>query len=127
MKKIVLYCILLSTPFMFIALFNEATFTKYYKIEVFGTEANAYNSQEKLDVCSWDCHTNGCAHREKNKIKLGVVSSMYDSIIAANFSAGKQNYTSMNLIVFVVVMPILTLWLMFSALSKYKRLKSPKK
>jgi 4-amino-4-deoxy-L-arabinose transferase-like glycosyltransferase len=127
MKNIILICFLIAAPFIFIVVFNEATFKKYHKIEVFGIKANAYNSQEKLNICSWDCHTNGCSHRDKNFLKVGIVSSFYDSIIAANFSAGKHNYTSMNLIVFVVVMPILTVWLLFSALSNYKSLKSVRK
>jgi hypothetical protein len=128
MKTCLLYLCLLASPFILIVSFNEINFKKYYKIEIkkFGIKTNAYNSLEKLNICSWDCHTYGCSHRHKNVINVGIISSIYDRIISTNKSAGDENYTLMNLIVFVVILPVLTIWLFLLAISKYQRLKSLK-
>jgi hypothetical protein len=120
MKTCFLYFCLLASPFIHIVSFNEINFKKYYKIEIkkFGIKTNAYNSLEKLNICSWDCHTYGCSHRHKNVINVDIITSIYDRIVSTNKSAGDEKYTLMNLIVFVVILPVLTIWLFLLAVSK---------
>jgi hypothetical protein len=116
MKKLFIYTLLFLAPFLFVVLVNESTKPNdifVVKLNLTGKpKVAAYNSGSFLpNKCSWDCHNHGCKHNEKNKINVGFVSTIYNSIISFNNLPSKNgvdglNYQFMNIIFLVVLWPL---------------------
>ena len=124
MKRIVLYILILISPFSFIFLINETATdgTNYViksKVIKPGQEFDALNTDKHIkDKCSWDCHNNGCTH--KSVIYQGVIQEMYDGIIHFNLNQS-LNYSVMNVFLFVIVVPLMVYILIILNIEVYLR------
>ena len=124
MKRIILYLLILISPFLFIILINESQSDgKPYIISLskIGGNNNQYalNSEQYFEGrCSWYCHTNGCKH--KSIINHGIIKELYFSII--NFNQNKSlNYQEMNVFFLVFFMPFLIYLLIIFNIELYIR------
>lgn len=87
---------------------NEATKTKAYTVQVFGEKVPALNTEDSLpNKCTWDCHTNGCSHRDQNVISLGPIDTLRNMIIKSLGVANGDTYQTMNVLILVILWPIL--------------------
>jgi hypothetical protein len=124
MKRIILYLLLLISPFLFIIFINKTQSDgKPYIINLsaIGGKSNQYalNSEQDFDGrCSWYCHTNGCKH--KSIIYQGVIKDLYDNIIKYNKNK-PLNYQEMNVLLFVFVLPFLIYVLIIFNIELYVR------
>ena len=124
MKRIVLYILILISPFLFIVLINE-TFSDGVKHRISsdviapGKKFEALNTDKHIkDKCSWDCHNNGCKH--KSVIYQGKIQEMYDGIIHFN-QHQSLNYSEMNVFLFVIVVPLMVYILIILNIEVYLR------
>ena len=124
MKRIILYLLILISPFLFMILINETQSDgKPYIISLskIGGNNNQYalNSEQYFEgKCSWYCHTNGCKH--KSIINQGVIKELYFSII--HFNQNKSlNYQEMNVFFLVFIMPLFIYLLIIFNIELYIR------
>ncbi len=118
MKKILLYSLILVSPFLLVIFVNETNRpTQLYKISFWGQTAYASNSSIKdLKKCNWDCHNNGCSHRKSNCINKGeFITGFYQKTLNFNGLHSKENdskseqgmlYKSMNIVFLVLLWPL---------------------
>ncbi len=110
MKRIALFLFLISTPFLFMVLVNETS----------GPPTEKY----RRDRCTRYCHSVGCLHTVE-KYKDGSspygksAEQVYNTAIAwlGNKETG-MNYREMNLLVFVLGMPLLMSILLWELIRK---------
>lgn len=124
MKRIILYLLILISPFLFMIVINETQSDgKPYIINLskFGGENNQYalNSEQYFEGrCSWYCHTKRCKH--KSIINQGVIKELYFSII--HFNQNKSlNYQEMNVFFLVFIMPLFIYLLIIFNIELYIR------
>ena len=118
MKKILLYSLILVSPFLLVIFVNETNRpSELYKISFWDQTAIAYNPKSKdLEKCNWDCHNNGCSHRKSNCINKGeFITGFYQKTLNFNGLHSKENdskseqgmlYKSMNIVFLVILWPL---------------------
>ena len=127
MKRIWLYLLILISPFSFIVLINETVsdgVNHRIKSNILGEGGiyNALNSEKELsDSCTWYCHNSGCDSIKHTKnISKGFVKKLYFNIIEFN-KHKTLNYASMNVILFVFVVPFFVYVLIILNIEVYLR------
>jgi hypothetical protein len=133
MRRSLIYVLIFIAPFLFVILVNESTKPKDFfvvKLNLPGKpKVAAYNTGDSLaNKCTWDCHNHGCKHNKKNKINVGFVSKIYDSIISFNKLPSKNgadglNYQLMNIIFLVILWPLLLFVLVILNINQLTRKK----
>lgn len=108
MKRFIFYSLILAIPFFCLVMVNEASRSEVYYVSVFGTKVPALNPQKKdAKRCTWDCHTNGCSHRENNCINIGIINDLYQNIITSlKLKEGGDVYQQMNVLFLVIIWPL---------------------
>ncbi len=87
---------------------NEATKTNAYTVNLFGTTVDALNPGNQMESqCTWDCHTNGCSHRDQNVISLGPVDTLRSMIIESLGVSNGDTYQTNNVLFLVILWPAL--------------------
>ena len=108
MRKWILYFALLTPPFLVMVVVNEATKTNAYTVNLFGTTVDALNPGNQMESqCTWDCHTNGCSHRDQNVISLGPVDTLRSMIIESLGVSNGDTYQTNNVLFLVILWPAL--------------------
>ena len=87
---------------------NEANKTEDNTIHVNKKEEPAINTEEASpDKCTWDCHTNGCSHRDQNVISLGPIDTLRSMIIDSLGVSNGDTYQTNNVLFLVILWPVL--------------------
>ena len=108
MRKWILYFALLTSPFLLMVVVNEATKTEDNTIHLNKKEEPAINTEEASpDKCTWDCHTNGCSHRDQNVISLGPIDTLRRMIIESLGVSNGDTYQTNNVLFLVILWPVL--------------------
>ena len=108
MRKWILYFALLTSPFLLMVVVNEATKTEDNTIHLNKKEEPAINTEEASpDKCTWDCHTNGCSHRDQNVISLGPIDTLRRMIIESLGVSNGDTYQTTNVLFLVILWPVL--------------------
>jgi thioredoxin-related protein len=129
MKKVLVYLLILISPFLFVVFINELTRPEkpfIIELKLDGKpKVEAYNSNMRdPNRCTWNCHNNGCSYynkfgklvwnhpEKKSKINKGIISKLYFSIISFNKAPTENgvkgvSYQLMNLIFLVVLWPLI--------------------
>jgi hypothetical protein len=124
MRKWILYFALLTSPFLLMVVVNQATKTKAYTVHVFGEKVSALNTDDSLpSQCTWDCHTNGCSHRDQNVISLGPIDTLRSMIIESLGVSNGDTYQTMNILVLVILWPLLMFGLVVANIELFRNRK----
>jgi hypothetical protein len=110
MRKWILYFALLTSPFLFMVVVNEANRTDDNTIHVNKKEEPAINTEEASpDKCTWNCHNNGClpSHRDQNVISLGPIDTLRRMIIESLGVSNGDTYQTNNVLFLVILWPVL--------------------
>ena len=108
MRKWILYFALLTSPFLLMVVVNEAIKTEDNTIHLNKKEEPAINTEEASpDKCTWDCHTNGCSHRDQNVISLGPIDTLRSMIIDSLGVSNGNTYQTNNVLFLVILWPVL--------------------
>lgn len=120
-KRLLLYALFLTSPFLLMVVVNEATKTKAYTIKLFGTPVDALNPANQMESqCTWDCHNKGCSHRDKNVISLGPVDTLRSKIIKSLGVSNGDTYQTMNILILVILWPLLMFGLVVANIELYR-------
>jgi len=124
-KLLFFYLFLLISPFLLMVAVNESTQKGNYSITVFNSPTFALNPENRMDSqCSWDCHTNGCSHRARNTVNIGVIDDLYKQIInALQLKEGGDVYQAMNIIFLVILWPLLMFGLFVANIELFRNRK----
>lgn len=125
MRKWISYFVLLISPFLLMVAVNESTKKGNYPITVFNSPTFALNPGNRMDSqCTWDCHTNGCSHRARNTVNIGVIDDLYKQIInALQLKEGGDVYQAMNIIFLVILWPLLMFVLLVANIELFRNRK----
>ena len=85
---------------------NEATKTKAYRVNLFGTTVDALNPGNQMkSQCTWHCHTKGCSHQ--NVISRGPIDNLRIMIIDSLGVSNGDTYQTNNVLFLVILWPVL--------------------
>lgn len=101
---------------------NEATKTKAYRVNLFGTTVDALNPGNQMkSQCTWLCHTNRCSHRDQNVISLGPIDTLRRMIIDSLGVSNGVTYQTNNVLFLVILWPVLMFGLMVANVELFIR------
>ena len=108
MKRFIFYSLILVTPFFFLIVVNEASRSEVYYVSIFDNKVTALNPEQRdAKRCTWDCHSEGCSHREKNWINVGIIDVLYQNIMTSlQLKKGGDVYQKMNVLFLVIIWPL---------------------
>lgn len=111
-KRLLIYLLLLTSPFLLMVVVNETTKPKYQVHDIFekGDVEWARNPEYSLpDKCTWHCHTPGCLkeHRLRNRISLGPIDTLRSMIIESLGVSNGDTYQTNNVLFLVILWPVL--------------------
>ena len=101
---------------------NEANKTEDNTIHVNKKEEPAINTEEASPYkCTWDCHTNGCSHRDQNVISLGPIDTLRSRIIDSLGVSNGDTYQTNNVLFLVILWPLLMFGLVVANIELFIR------
>lgn len=126
MKKVVLSILILISPFVFMALINEAVRTIIKEKPYVAHGIKAINSSEYLpEKCTWVCHNNTtyCKTHHVKYLKpfYSITDVFYFGVISLLLATG--NYGAANIIFLVFLIPFSILYFIIKSINIERKIR----